>query len=139
MEADSYIFKGWSLNGELIEGNYPINNDVTLTAVWEVDAPKTVDYTITYETAYGSAPNAKTITVNEGESYTLTEADLPILSADGYIFCGWSVNGQIISAGYTVSTDTTLTAVWVEDVPASKLDHVSFMLGWRAGNMRGSK
>lgn len=112
MEAEGYTFKGWSLNSEIVEGNYPINNDVTLTAVWEADTPTTVDYTITYETAHGAAPASKTVTVNEGESYTLTAADLPVLAASGYVFNGWLINGALASVGTTISANTTLTASW---------------------------
>ena len=116
LEADGYTFKGWYLNGELVEGNYPINSDVTLTAMWEANAPATVDYTITYVTAHGTAPNAKTVTVNEGESYVLTAADLPTLKINynyGYAFTGWTADGAtILSVGDTISADTVLTAVW---------------------------
>lgn len=83
----------------------------TFKAVWE-EAPATVDYTITYETEHGTAPTSKTVTVNEGESYTLTADDLPTLEAEGYTFKGWSAN-----VGDTISADTTLTAIW-EIIPA---------------------
>lgn len=84
----------------------------SLIAYTPVEEPTTVDYTITYETEHGTAPTSKTVTVNEGESYTLTADDLPTLEADGYTFKGWSAN-----VGDTISADTTLTAVW-EIIPA---------------------
>lgn len=99
----------------------------------EPEEPTTVHLDISYQTAHGSTPNAKTVTVNVGESYVLTNDDLPALSADGYLFVGWSVNGEIISAGYSVSADTVLTAVWVEDMPISEIDPTSMMLGWLVG------
>jgi hypothetical protein len=120
------------------EGNIYRTSLIAYTPV-----PTTVDYTITYETAQGTAPDSKVITVNEGESYAFTEADLPILSADGYLFGGWSVNGEIISAGYEISADTVLVAVWVEDLPVSKIDPTSMLMGWLVGRriagMRGKK
>ena len=79
--------------------------------------PNTVDFTITYQSAYGSATESKTVTVNEGESYVLTDDDLIALEAEGYLFCGWSVNGEIISAGYAITADLVLVAVWESDVP----------------------
>lgn len=86
-EQEGYTFKGWSMNGELIDQTTCVNSDVTLTAVWE--PPATVDYTINYFTEYGTAPTSKTVTVLEGESYTLTEDDLPKLEVLGYTFTGW--------------------------------------------------
>lgn len=79
--------------------------------------PNTVDFTITYQSAYGSATESKTVTVNEGESYVLTDDDIIALEAEGYLFCGWSVNGEIISAGYAITADLVLVAVWESDVP----------------------
>lgn len=97
-------------------------------------------YIITYVTEHGIVPDPKVVTVTEGESYALTAGDLPTLSADGYIFGGWSVNGVIISTGYSISADAVLTAVWVEDSPVSKIDHASFMQGFFKGKaMRGSR
>jgi hypothetical protein len=111
MEADGYTFKGWSLNGELIEGNYPIDNDVTLTAVWEISADAEF-YTITYVTERGIAPESKTVITQEGESYVLTEADLPALKVRGCIFKRWTYCGETASVGMGVSSNITLTAEW---------------------------
>lgn len=86
----------------------------------------TVDYTITYQTEHGTAPNSKTVTVNAGESYTLTADDLPTLEAEGYAFKGWTANGTAVSVGDTISADTTLTAVW-EIVPVELPE-------WTSGN-----
>ena len=89
---------------------WDIKMEVGETATAWIPAEEDVDtYTITYETAYGTAPNAKTVTVNVGEVYTLTEEDLPTLEADGYVFKGWS-----LSVGDTISADTVLTAIWEE-------------------------
>lgn len=117
LEAEGYTFKGWYLDGELVECNTPIISDVTLVAQWEADTPviPTVDYTIRYQTAFGTAPANKTVTVNEGESYTLTSADLPVLTADGYTFVGWELDGNLVSVGDTISADAMLVASWVKD------------------------
>lgn len=112
LTADGYVFKGWTIDGtSILSVGDGVWGGETLTAVWE-EEPTTVDYTISYETAYGTAPASKTVTVNEGESYALTADDLPTLTAYGYIFKGWTANGTAVSVGDTISTDTTLTAVW---------------------------
>jgi len=140
LTADNATFKGWMLDGVTVDEGIAVSGDVTLVADWEVT---NVDYTINYQTAHSTAPTSKTVTVNEGESYALTADDLPILSADGYIFGGWAINGEIISAGQAISADTVLTAVWVEDSPVSKIDPVSLMQGFFIGQairrMRGQK
>lgn len=78
----------------------------------------TVDYTFTYTTEHGTAPGNKTVTVNVGESYTLIDVDLPTLSADGYVFKGWTANGVPVFAGNTIDGDIHLVASWeLEPVP----------------------
>ena len=65
-------------------------------------------YTISYSSEYGDAPASKP--VNYG--YVLTAADLPVLTQKYYSFKGWLLNGDSITAGYTVKKDITLTAQW---------------------------
>ena len=68
----------------------------------------TVTYTVTYETAQGTAPEA--ISVTSGSA--LTAAQLPTLAADGYTFVGW-YNGETEATTSTVVTSNiTLTAKW---------------------------
>lgn len=50
-----------------------------------------------------------------------------------YLFAGWSVNGQVVSAGYSISATTVLTAVWVQDTPVSEIDPTSMLIGWLMG------
>lgn len=141
LTAEGYTHTGWvDYIGDRVEVGSVFGYSPILTAIWE-EAPTTVDYTISYETAHGIAPSAKTVTVNESESYTLTETDLPVLTAEGYLFGGWSVDGVIISAGYEISANITLTAVWVGDMPVSQIDPQSMLIGWLVGKkiaaMRG--
>ena len=104
-------------------------------SVWESGASEvfveTVAYTITYESAHGTAPASKTVTVNEGESYSLTANDLPIITADGYIFGGWTLNGVLASVGDTISDNSTLVAVW--EKADTEFDWDSFVKGYKVG------
>ena len=134
LESEGYIFKGWAgyenelgnsilSPGDFVDGD---TSEYTLTAVWEADAPATVDYTITYSTDRGTAPEAKTVTVNEGESYTLTEADLPTLEAEGYDFIGWwPSDGLKVEVGDTISADTTLYAYWQKSTVKYEISYQS--------------
>ena len=70
---------------------------------------ETDTFRIHYVSAYGTAPADKSVSVWHGSGYTLTAADLPTLSADGYRFDGW--NKEV---GDTISADTTITASWTE-------------------------
>ena len=92
-------------------------------AVWESGAEEafreTVDYIITYESEYGEAIESKVVTVNNGENYVLTADDLPTLFADGYTFNGWTLNGNIVSAGDAIESDIILVAVWEVNVPTT--------------------
>lgn len=77
-----------------------------------------VSYTITYDTAKGTLPDAVTVTVTSGTSYALTANELPTLTAEGFTFGGWSLTegGAAVKAGDTISSSITLYALWTEDV-----------------------
>lgn len=76
--------------------------------------------TIVYETAHSNVPAAASYIawaeVSGKYSLTITSEHLPVLESPGFIFKGWSYNGEIISEGYvfTISENTTVTfiAVW---------------------------
>jgi uncharacterized repeat protein (TIGR02543 family) len=122
LSVTGMVFNGWLINGAIASVGTAISANTRLIASWSA-ATKTI--TISYSTAHGTAPNRKSVTVNVGESYSLTANDLPILTAEGYIFSGWVINGEIISVGYKISADTVLVAVWVEDLPDSMNDSIS--------------
>lgn len=116
LTAEGYVHTGWvDFFGDPVKVGDTFECYPVLTAVWE-EAPATVDYTITYQSAYGTAPTSKMVTVNYGERYILTADDLPTLTEAGYAFNGWTANGTAVSVGDTISADTTLVAVW-EIVP----------------------
>lgn len=71
------------------------------------------EITITYVSAQGTAPQAKIVTMTNS-SYTLTTADIPTLTAEGYTFNGWLKTGSetVLTTADTLTADTTLTAKW---------------------------
>lgn len=73
--------------------------------------PKTI--TITYHSEHGIIPEPKEVELEGVGEYYINEYDLPTLTADGYIFKGWSTweNGDVIT-GEMVAVDTDLYAVW---------------------------
>ena len=72
-------------------------------------------FLISYSTNYGKSPSDKE--VNNG--YKLTSADLPSLTAEGFVFGGWTCNNQVVSVGFEVTKKITLTAFWT---PASEYE-----------------
>lgn len=86
----------------------------TFKAVWEEPF-----YTITYQSYYGTIPEAKKITIGSNDSYAITADDLPSLHVDKYTFTGWSKTQyelDYVEEGYEINGDITLYAVWSQDV-----------------------
>lgn len=82
-----------------------------------VTAPE-VTYTITYVSAKATAPDAVNVKVASGNSYALTDGNLPPLEAAGFTFGGWSLTegGAAVEAGYEINSSITLYALWTEAV-----------------------
>ena len=82
-----------------------------------VTAPE-VTYTITYVSAKATAPDAVDVRVASGNSYALTDENLPPLEAAGFTFGGWSLTegGAAVEAGYEINSSITLYALWTEAV-----------------------
>lgn len=65
-------------------------------------------YTVTYESDYGSAPSAKTVSIGT----VLTNNQLQQLAYKGYDFNGWYIGSKKIEAGFVVTSNITLKAKW---------------------------
>lgn len=135
-----WAFDGWTYaDGSKAKAGDTISADTTLTAAWKAITYEEI--TISYESDHGTAPSSKTVEYVTGESYTLTAADLPTLTADGYIFRGWSK-----SAGAKITEDTTLTAAWTVDtrpivyygVASGDLPTAETIAGWGGQRTSGS-
>ncbi len=103
LTATGYTHTGWQVEGKTAAEGYVVTKDVTLTATWEIQR-----YTISYSTAHGIKPEAKTYDYNT----PLGTAGLPSLTATGYTHTGWQVEGVTATAGYVVTKAVTLTATW---------------------------
>ena len=92
-----------------------------------VTAPE-VTYTITYVSDKATVPDAVNVKVASGNSYALTEGNLPTLEAAGFTFGGWSLTegGAAVKAGDEINSNITLYALWTEAVdpwkPAEETD-----------------
>ena len=108
INADGFTFEGWYIGSDKATLGYVVNQNITLKARWGAGSSEKV--TISYSTEKGTAPASKTVNVG----YKLTRADLPFLSADGFIFNGWHIGEEKVTLGYAVNTNLTLTAKWTE-------------------------
>ena len=77
-----------------------------------------VTYTITYVSDKATVPDAVNVKVASGNSYALTEGNLPTLEAAGFTFGGWSLTkgGAAVKAGDEINSSITLYALWTEAV-----------------------
>ena len=93
-----------------IFGVFVLLNSIACKVDLTPDEP--VTYTVSYQTEYGSAPEAITVT----KDTVLKESQLPELSSTGYIFMGWYDGDTKAQAGeYKVQKDVTLVAHWKLD------------------------
>ena len=102
-------FLGWYLNkecsGNKIEqlGKDNFLGDVTLYAKWSTNS-----YTISYEDGNGKIIDTKPFDYG----YTLTSAELTPLNKENHDFAGWTLDGNVIKEGYTLTHDITLIPSW---------------------------
>ena len=115
---DGYTFLGWSTHKNATSAtygkgsSYKTDSDVTLYAVWKLNAATT--YIVTYDANGGkNAPSSQT--KNKGENLTLSSTQP---TRDGYTFLGWSTDKNATSptygsnGTYDIDSDITLYAVW---------------------------
>lgn len=102
---DGYVFLGWLLNGKAYDFSTPVTGDITLTASWEKEKPAT--HTIRFDTADGTTIPAQTVT----DGSMATKPADP--TRKGYMFNGWTVNGQPYDFSTPVTADLTIIAKWV--------------------------
>ena len=108
-----YKFHGW-YDGETlaVAGTYKVTENVVLKADW-LERPL---FTVSYETQYGTAPDA----IQVYEDSLLTAEQLPVIYADGenkyrYDFDGWyDGETRAVADEYKVSKGVKLIAKWKE-------------------------
>ncbi|MBQ7128354.1 MAG: InlB B-repeat-containing protein, partial [Alphaproteobacteria bacterium] len=116
---DGYTFKGWSTNANATSGNsgeYTPTANTTFYAIWAAN-------TITLKWANGEHGTAPTEpgSCTYGEEFTMPAA----MTATGYTFDKWSVNGNTFDAGAKVtcnkenlgvtSGSVTITGTWTNN------------------------
>ena len=113
---DGYTFTYWTEEGQSYPNQtgtpIPVFKDITFVANWEEDAHPTppAEYTVTLTDGYSSG--SKTVTVTEGDEYTLPAANT--FTRPGYTFAGWETGNETYEAGetITITSNTQITALW---------------------------
>ncbi len=122
-------FKAWSVGGveKAEDATITVNANTTVTAIWE-NIPVTY-YTVTFDSAGGSAVTAQTI---EAGQKATKPAD-PTKS--GYDFKGWTLNGSAYDFNTAVNGDITLVATWEQQQVVPTTYTVSFAANGGTGTM----
>ncbi len=105
LTAEGFTFLGWYIGArEARPGEVTVGEEgVILEAEWEA-----IKCRITYETNIGTAPSKKDL--NWGT--LLDSSALPVLTSTGNEFKGWYLSDELISTGFKITGDITLTARW---------------------------
>lgn len=142
---DGYIFLGWYLNSKEYDFNSKVTKNITLKAKWEkteekkptntdsnttnTDTSKNENKTnpqpetpqhfvVTFDSDGGSLVNSQIITSGK----TVTKPEDP--TKDGYVFSGWTLNGNVYNFSSKVSSNMVLKATWkVSDNDALNLSN----------------
>jgi len=122
-----YVFVGWYTDAAFkmpyAFGAQAITSDITLYARWSA-AVEGGEHTVELNANYEGATNPAAVKTFGGKLF-----DLPTPKREGYTFGGWwlsaSDNGEKLTCRYqsdmVVGADTTLYALWLENVSGTKL------------------
>lgn len=97
-----YTFAGWMLNGNSFDFNTKITSPITLQAKWVINY-----YSVEFDSNGGSSVETALVSHNE----TVEEPANP--TKTGYIFAGWTLNGNSFDFNTKITGSITLKAVWI--------------------------
>ncbi len=105
-QKEGYAFTGWELDGNLYDFNTPVTKDIEIIGKWQEIKKDTVEYTVTFDSAGGSAVQSKKVI----ENGIINKPTNP--TKKGYTFVEWRLNGKVFNFNTRITKDITLTAVW---------------------------
>ena len=118
---EGYEFTGWTLDGNAYDFNSPVTRDITIIASWKQtsggnqneekpsDEPKTVNYTVKFDSNGGTEKYSDKTVVNGGK---ISNPGTPTRS--NYTFNGWLFNGKVFDFNTPITSNITLVASWSE-------------------------
>lgn len=106
---DGYVFIGWMLGDELYDFSQKVSGDITLEAAWQELEPDKVYYTVTFFTDGGTTFANQVLESGQ----LVVKPEDPV--KEGFTFNGWQINGVNYDFNQPVTSDITISAVWVEN------------------------
>ena len=124
-DVDGYTFSGWYTNDAIVaDGAFAMpEGDVVVKGKWTKNAvtpdPEPEKYNVTYKYE-GEVPEGADALPADAQYEAGATVDFAALPADveGYIFTGWMINGEVVSAvSFTMpEADVEIVGVW-EKIP----------------------
>ena len=111
-----YTFKGWTCDGKTYNFDGVVKKDITLVAQWSKNVVEITYHTITFDLNGGGS----TFTNKVASGSKVTKPTNP--TRTGYVFKGWSFNGQNYDFNNIVKSNIKLVAQW------NKIYNVKFVL-----------
>ncbi len=107
---DGFVFAGWYLGDTEYDFNNAVEEDITLKAKWEEEAPPAPEtFTVTFDSDGGSDVVAATVVSGEKVA---KPADP---TKDGVVFAGWYLDDAEYDFNNAVEEDIALKAKWEEE------------------------
>lgn len=105
---DGFVFEGWLVNDEIYNGEYIVENNVTIKAVW-TDKNSNMEkyYTVVFNDGTNIVKDTK---VKENSKIVFPKEPNKV----GYIFDGWLIGDVLVDENYVVNEDITLKPKWLE-------------------------
>ena len=113
---EGYEFRGWLLNGEAYNFESPVTGNIVLEGDW-----KRLGYTVTFDAAGGSVTDGQDVWHGE----TAMKPAEPV--RDGFVFEGWTLDGEGYNFDAPVTRNLTLVASWDEILVAIPSHIVMFL------------
>ncbi len=107
---EGYVFKNWTLGGEVVSTENPYTATVTANSEYVANFEEIVKYNVTASvnnSDMGSA-TASASSVEQGESVTLTAT-----ANSGYLFKNWTLGGEVVSTENPYTATITANSEFV--------------------------
>ena len=101
-EKEGYLFVNWLRNGIEYKSDYPINEDLNLTANW-IEEPEIYNY---YQVTFITGDRIEKISVQENEPVTPPKED----EIENYLFLGWFSGEELFDFTTPITKNISLTA-----------------------------
>ncbi|CCV64138.1 hypothetical protein BN85405610 [Alteracholeplasma palmae J233] len=108
-KKEGYTFTGWHIGNVRFDSTKPVDNNITLTAKWEVITPETKSYKVVFN--YDN--NTPNLEVEILENGIITKPANP--TKEGYVFSAWYVDNTEYNFNSPVTKDITVTARWIKE------------------------